>query len=90
MSVHGNGCNGDCIVEIDVTTGAVTKSLGSTGYSENGLAFWGGVVYGFNGAGDVVATTVGSSGATTKALSINPNGYLFVGAGSTTAAPIIQ
>lgn len=89
VSVRGNGCM-DCIVEIDVMTGAVTKSWGSTGYRENGLAYWGGIVYGFNGSGQVVETSFSGTTATTTLLPVNPQGYHFTGAGSTTAAPLMK
>ncbi len=79
----------DCLVEIDPTTGSVTKSWGPLGFGAvDGLAFWGGTVYGFDAAGDVIAVTFDAGSIATTALPINPAGYHFVGAGSSMAAPL--
>lgn len=91
VSVTGNGCR-DCLVEVDTTTGAITKSWGSLGHSGvYGLAFWGGVIYGFDGAGEVLEVTFNADAGTvsTTVLNINPQHYAFTGAGSTTAAPLV-
>jgi hypothetical protein len=90
VSVKGNGCN-DCLVEIDVKTGAITKEWGSLKHSQvSGLAFWAGKVYGFEVPGYTFEVTLGNMPLSTKDIDFNPrpNISLFNGAGSTTSAPL--
>ena len=86
LTVNGNNC-GDCLVEVDPKTGAMTKNWGSLGYSEvYGIAFWAGSVYGFDYAGEIFEVTF--NGGTMQTMLINaPPNVAFSGAGSTTSAP---
>jgi hypothetical protein len=90
VSVKGPGC-ADCLVEIDPTSGTMTKNWGSIGYVDVfGLAFWAGQVYGFTAAGQVLLIAWSGDALAVTELPIQnpPAGLAFKGAGSTTAAPI--
>src|SRR5262249_33737729 len=53
LTVNGNNCN-DCIVEVNPTTGALVNLIGPLGhFSVYGLAYWGGVAYGFDDGGEL-------------------------------------
>jgi hypothetical protein len=85
LTVNGNGC-GDCIIEVDPKTGDMKQMIGPLGHSSVfGLAFWGGVAYGFDAFGELFQIDLGS--ATTTVIPTTP-GLVFWGAGSTTAAPL--
>ena len=87
LTVNGNGC-GDCIVEVNPTTGALVQMIGPLGYgSVFGLAYWGGVAYGFNNSGQLFQIDVGNGSTTPIPIPNAPPGLSFWGAGSTTAAP---
>jgi hypothetical protein len=89
LTIKGNDC-ADCIVEVDPTTGAMKSMIGNLDHgSVFGLAFWGGVAYGFDDAGTLFEIDL--SNASTKAIAMPgaPSGLSFWGAGSTTAAPLV-
>lgn len=80
----------DCLAEIDPATGKLVKNWGSLGVGDVfGLAFWGGELYAFTNAGELLLVTIDTGTLVTKALPINnaPAGLKFWGAGSTTSAP---
>jgi hypothetical protein len=89
--VNGNGCN-DCLLEVNPKTGTMVKNWGSLGTGRvYGIAYWAGVVYAFNEAGQIWEVTFGTDKLTTKEIPIamKPSGLQFWGAGSTTSAPIV-
>jgi hypothetical protein len=78
---------GDCLVEVDPKTGAMTKNWGSLGHSNVfGIAFWAGSVYGFDDTGEIFEVTFTNNVMMTKLIMSPPN-VTFWGAGSTTSAP---
>jgi len=88
LTVNGNGC-GDCIVEVNPTTGAFVKLIGPLGQAAvYGLAFWGGVAYGFNDGGKLFSIDLSNGSTTLIPMPNPPAGLQFWGAGSTTAAPL--
>lgn len=90
LTVTGNGC-GDCLVEVDPATGALVKNWGPLGHNQVfGLAFWGGVAYGFSNSGALFEIIFGDTTVTTVAIPIPgaPSNLQFWGAGSATSAPI--
>jgi hypothetical protein len=91
LTVTGQGCSNDCLVEVDPVSGAMLWNHGELPYSEVfGLAFWAGRAYGFSASGDLFEVTLDdANGATTTAITIPdpPPGLEFWGAGSTTIAP---
>lgn len=91
LTVTGGGCvGGDCIIEVNPATGAFVKNLGVVGHSSVfGLAFWAGVAYGFDNAGDLFQINFTTGSVTTSPIAIpsKPGGLKFWGAGSTTSAP---
>jgi hypothetical protein len=89
LTVNGDGC-GDCIIQVDPATGAMTKMIGPLGYgSVFGLAYWGGSAYGFDDGGDVFQIDLTSGNSTLIPTPNAPPGIAWYGAGSTTAAPLI-
>jgi hypothetical protein len=90
LTINGNGC-GDCLVEVDPKTGALTKNWGSVGFSAvYGLAYWAGRAYGFSDDGDLFEIKFVGSGLQSTPINV-PNAPLnlrFWGAGSTTIAPV--
>jgi hypothetical protein len=89
LTVVGGGC-GDCIVEIDPTTGTMIKNWGPLGYGAvYGLAFWAGAAYGFTDGGDLFEVKFANGAVTTTDIAIPgaPMNLQFWGAGSTTSAP---
>ncbi len=95
VSVEGGGtywsaygpCN-DCLVELNPTTGAMIHDWGAIGASGVwGLAFWGGIVYGFTSSGQIVRLTFGADTITSEVVA--NTAYSFYGAGSTTKAPLV-
>lgn len=89
LTVKGPSC-ADCLVEIDPTTGAMTKNWGPLGATNvYGLAFWGGELFAFTDGGEVLLVKLDSGAIETTSLPIPnaPPGLAFRGAGSTTIAP---
>jgi hypothetical protein len=85
LTVNGNGC-ADCIIEVDPKTGDMKKMIGPLGHSSVfGLAFWGGVAYGFDAFGELFQIDL--TNGTSTVIPTTP-GLVFWGAGSTTAAPL--
>jgi len=83
-TVNFNPQVGDGIVEIDPTTGGVTRFDGVTGLQDlRGLGQWGGFLYLFAGTGKVYLGTVTDAGVNMKSLPIK---YDFGGDASTDAA----
>ena len=88
LTVNGNGC-GDCLVEINPTTGALITNIGPLGHgSVYGLAYWAGVAYGFDASGTLFEIDVLTAATITIPIPNAPAGLVFYGAGSTTAAPL--
>jgi hypothetical protein len=88
LTVNGNGC-GDCIVEVNPTTGALVKMIGPLGHADvYGLAFWGGSAYGFDDAGELFQINLTNGMSTTIVIPNAPHDLSFYGAGSTTSAPL--
>jgi hypothetical protein len=86
LTVNGNGC-GDCLVEVDPSTGAMVKNWGSIQYpAVYGIAFWAGSVYGFNNVGKLFEVKFEQDTLSTTLIT-SPSGLSFYGAGSTTSAP---
>jgi len=89
LTVKGGNC-GDCLFEVNPTTGDMVKNWGDVGYgSVFGLAFWAGSVYGFSDDGELFEITF--DGGTLKTAVIptgGPSDLSFWGAGSTTSAPL--
>jgi hypothetical protein len=91
VTVIGNGC-GDCLLEVNPKTGAMIKNWGSLGTGRvYGIAYWAGVVYAFNEAGQIWEVSFSGTSLVTKEIPIpmKPSGLMFWGAGSTTAAPVV-
>lgn len=89
LTVTGPNC-GDCIIEVNPSTGALVKNYGSVGHSSVfGLAFWAGSAYGFSDYGELFEIQfVGNSVMTTVIPIAGAPAFLqFWGAGSTTSAP---
>ena len=88
LTVNGNGC-GDCLVEINPTTGALIKKIGPLGHaSVYGLADWAGVAYGFDASGTLFQIDVTTAATVDIPIPNAPANLVFYGAGSTTAAPL--
>lgn len=88
LTVNGNGCS-DCLVEINPTTGALIKKIGSLGHaSVYGLAYWAGVAYGFDASGTLFQIDVTTAATVNIPIPNAPANLVFYGAGSTTAAPL--
>ena len=88
LTVKGNNC-GDCLVQVNPATGSITKMLGPLGHgSVFGLAYWGGVAFGFDDTGELFAIDLASLQTTNISTPGAPNDLSFWGAGSTTAAPV--
>jgi hypothetical protein len=80
---------GDRIVEVDPKTGALVRVIGATGSDGVlGLGYWGGVAYGFTIDGHLIQINL-TTGAGSDIPIPNPDPDLsFLGAGTTTVAPI--
>ena len=88
LTVKGADCN-DCIVRVDPTTGAFEQVLGSLSQSDVfGLAFWGGIAYGFTDGGQLLEINLATATTSEIPMPNKPAGLRFWGAGSTTAAPV--
>ncbi len=87
LTVTGNGC-ADCLLQVDPVTGNVIQNYGDVKHkSVYGIAYWGGVVYGFDGVGNVFSV-MGSPNAITVTDLKQDSGAIWYGAGSTTNAPV--
>jgi hypothetical protein len=90
LTVNGNGC-GDCIVQVDPSTGALIQNLGSINYpAVYGLAFWAGELYGFTSAGKIFVYDLATKQSTEVAIPNKPSSLSFNGAGSTTCARLLK
>jgi hypothetical protein len=79
---------GERLVAIDPATGQVQEDLGLLGKEAvGGLAYWGGVVFGFTSEGTIVTVDT-KTGKTGLVPVFVPPGTVFQGAGVTTLAPI--
>ena len=90
LTVKGKGCS-DCLVEVEPSTGAMIRKLGSLGHNDvYGLAFWAGSFYGFDLAGQLFEVDLTSGNVKTSLIGIPkaPSNLSFWGAGSTTSAPV--
>jgi hypothetical protein len=82
---------GDRIVEVDPATGALKRIIGATGYKDIlGLGYWAGVAYGFTLAGQLVQISLTNGASTVIPIPDAPSDLSFLGAGTTTAAPIVE
>lgn len=89
LTVKGGDC-ADCIVEVEPKTGAMKSMIGHLDHaSVFGLAFWGGVAYGFDDSGMLFQIDLTTAKTTLIAMPGAPAGLSFWGAGSTTAAPLV-
>lgn len=92
LTVNGPDCN-DCLVEVNPADGSLLRNWGPLG-SKNvwGLAFWGGVAYGFDNDGSAFEIIFGANSVSSVPIAFPdaPEGLSFWGAGSTTIAPIID
>lgn len=84
---------GDCLYEFEPKTGKFGKNYGLLPYSSIfGLTFWGGTLVGFDAKGNIFTIDPTTSPPTTKEIPVQlPPGVVeisFMGAGSTTLAPI--
>jgi hypothetical protein len=91
--VPGDGSSdagGDRIAEVDPRDGRIKRIIGATGTSRlYGLGYWGGVAYGFSEAGMLVRIDLGDgSGTPVPIANVPSSGLAFLGAGTTTIAPI--
>lgn len=86
LTVTGNSC-GDCLLQVDPKTGNMIQNYGSVNHGAVfGIAFWAGVVYGFDDAGELFSITWQNNKLTTTNIPTT-QGLEFWGAGSTTSAP---
>jgi hypothetical protein len=82
---------GDRIVEVDPATGALKRIIGATGYKDIlGLGYWAGVAYGFDLAGQLLQISLVDGSATVIPIPDAPADLSFLGAGTTTNAPIVE
>ena len=80
---------GDRIVEVDPRTGALVRIIGPTGIDDVlGLGYWGGIAYGFTLGGILMQIDL-ATGAGTDIPIPDASLLSFLGAGTTTIAPII-
>lgn len=90
VTVKGPGC-ADCLVEIDPKLGTLTRNWGPLGHDDVfGLAFWGGELYAFTNAGELLLVTFAADALSVQVLPVAnaPADLRFWGAGSTTSAPL--
>jgi hypothetical protein len=84
----GTLAGGDRIVEIDPATGALVRIIGPIGIDDaQGLGYWGGIAYGFTLGGILLQIDL-AGGAGTVIPIPNAPPLSFLGAGTTTIAPI--
>ena len=89
LTVTGPDC-GDCLIEVNPTTGDLVQSFGPLGYDPVfGLAFWAGRAFGFSESGQLFEVVFDGTVLSTTPIPIpdRPPGLEFWGAGSTTSAP---
>jgi len=85
-----SGGRGDRIVEVDPKTGGLLRIIGATGMDEVlGLGYWGGIAYGFTLAGKLIQIDLTTGAGTVIPIPNAPTELMFLGAGTTTVAPII-
>jgi hypothetical protein len=92
LTVGGPNCD-DCLVQVNPADGSLQRNWGELDFPNVwGLAYWGGVAYGFDDNGSAFSIEFGSSTVTTTPIAFpgSPPGLRFWGAGSTTQAPIID
>lgn len=83
------GASSDILVEVNPATGQVIKQIGETGVSDLwGVAWSGGVMYGFAEAGGVYAIDLKTGKATTAPGLFVPSGLKWWGAGVSTRAAL--
>ncbi len=86
----GSTAGGDRIVEVDPKTGALKRIIGATGAPDVlGLGYWGGIAYGFTIAGTLIQIDLTTGAGTVIPIAGAPPDLMFLGAGTTTVAPII-
>ncbi len=86
LTVVNNGCS-DCLVQVDPATGKLSGMIGKLPYGQVwGLAFWGGVAFGFTSGGLLFQIDPSSAATTLLPIPNAPPGLAFWGAGSSTAA----
>jgi hypothetical protein len=84
------GAGGDRIVEVDPKTGALKRIIGATGMVDVlGLGYWGGIAYGFTIAGSLIQIDLTTGAGTVIPIPDAAPDLSFLGAGTTTVAPII-
>jgi hypothetical protein len=84
------GGRGDRIVEVDPKTGGLLRIIGATGQDDVlGLGYWGGIAYGFTIAGKLIQIDLTTGAGTLIPIPAAPAELSFLGAGTTTLAPII-
>jgi hypothetical protein len=77
----------DVLVTVDPTNGYAATVIGPTGFSQiYGLAYWAGVIYGFDSVGHVITI----SPATGVGTQVGTNSSPWYGAGTTPRAPIVN
>ena len=89
----GPGNCGDCLLQVNPTTGDLIQDYGSVDHADVfGLAFWAGTAYGFDNGGEVFSIGWQNGALVTSNITVpNPPPMLsFWGAGSTTAAPPVS
>jgi hypothetical protein len=88
LTVKGGGCQ-DCLVQVDPKTGTLLTIIGKIGFGEvYGLAYWGGVTYGFTKGGGVLQIDLNTGNGVPIMFPSFPVGLTFWGAGSSTAAAL--
>ena len=86
----GSTAGGDRIVEVDPKTGALKRIIGATGMVDVlGLGYWGGIAYGFTIAGTLIQIDLRTGAGTVIPIPGATSELSFLGAGTTTIAPII-
>jgi hypothetical protein len=89
-AVGGGLGGGDRIVEVDPKTGGIVRVIGPTGMVDVlGLGYWGGIAYGFTIAGSLIQINLTTGAGTVIPIPGAPAELSFLGAGTTTVAPII-
>ena len=91
LTVTGRADDGhNRIVEVNPTTGALTRIIGPTDVEAVlGLGYWAGVAYGFSLAGQLMQIDLASGSTTNIPIPDAPTTLEFFGAGTTTAAPVV-